>query len=223
MDVVNIENLKFSYGNNNMFNDLNLKIEEGEFVGLIGANGSGKTTLLKLILGENKRDGGTIKINGLDIDDAQNYGNIGYVPQMNKKSEIAFPITPEEIVGLNLYSKFKVFNKSKKEDKEKVEKALRSVNLYDKRKYNFNNMSGGEQQRVMIAKALVNNPNFIIMDEPTSGIDENSKSLLFQILVHLNRSHNITILIVTHELEYVRKFLSRIIIMKNGQIREFKE
>ena len=84
-------------------------------------------------------------------------------------------------------------------------------------------MSGGEQQRVMIAKALVNNPNFIIMDEPTSGIDENSKNLLFQILVHLNRSHNITILVVTHELEYVRKFLSRIIIMKNGQLREFKE
>lgn len=223
MDTVKIENLKFAYGSNIIFTDLNLNIKEGEFVGLIGANGSGKSTLLKLILGENKPTSGDIFINGLNIDNKRNYGNIGYVPQMTKKTEIAFPITPEEIVGLNLYSKFGLFNRSKREDKERVEKALRSVNLYDKRKYNFNNMSGGEQQRVMIAKALVNNPNFIIMDEPTSGIDENSKNLLFQILVHLNRSHNITILVVTHELEYVRKFLSRIIIMKNGQLREFKE
>lgn len=223
MDTVKIDDLKFAYGSNIIFTDLNLNIKEGEFVGLIGANGSGKSTLLKLILGENKPTSGDILINGLNIDNKRNNGNIGYVPQMTKKTEIAFPITPEEIVGLNLYSKFGLFNRSKREDKERVEKALRSVNLYDKRKYNFNNMSGGEQQRVMISKALVNNPNFIIMDEPTSGIDENSKNLLFQILVHLNRSHNITILVVTHELEYVRKYLSRIIIMKNGQLREFKE
>ena len=117
MDTVKIENLKFAYGSNIIFTDLNLNIKEGEFVGLIGANGSGKSTLLKLILGENKPTSGDIFINGLNIDNKRNYGNIGYVPQMTKKTEIAFPITPEEIVGLNLYSKFGLFNRSKREDK----------------------------------------------------------------------------------------------------------
>lgn len=217
MDILSIKDMSFGYGNNNILRNIDLNIKNGEFVGLVGANGSGKSTLLKLILGQIKPKSGSIKINNSNIFNKKNVGIIGYVPQMVKKTELAFPITPEEIIGLN------IFNKKKLELNKQIETSLKIVNLFEKRKYNYNNMSGGEQQRVMIAKALANNPDFIIMDEPTSGIDEESKKILFQILDHLNKSHNITILIVTHELEYVRSYLTKLLVLKKGKIREIKE
>ena len=135
---------------------------------------------------------------------------IGYVPQMNRESTVAFPITPLEVVSLNLYKKNKLLNFISKKDKQRSKYALEMVNLTDKMDYNYNRMSGGEQQRVMIAKALVNNPEVLIFDEPTAGVDKESKDTLFEILDHLNKVHQKTILIVTHELDYMKKHLNRI-------------
>ena len=207
-NIIHIQNLNFSYNESPLLEDISMDLYEGDYAAIIGPNGSGKSTFIKLILGELKPDTGEILIKRGK--EKINSKLIGYVPQMNRGSTVAFPITPLEVVSLNLYKKNKLLNFISKKDKQRAKYALEMVNLTDKMDYNYNRMSGGEQQRVMIAKALVNNPEVLIFDEPTAGVDKESKDTLFEILDHLNKVHQKTILIVTHELDYMKKHLNRI-------------
>ena len=216
--LIEIENMSFGY-DKILLNNINLNINKGDFLGIIGSNGTGKSTLLKIILGQIKPDKGKVIIENNNNEAS----NIGYVKQMNKEKVVSFPITPLEIVKLNLFSKMDFFKISNKRLDSTAINALTMVNLEDKIYYNYNNMSGGEQQRVLIAKSLVNNPEILIFDEPTAGIDNESKIILFDILSHLNKFHNITIIIVTHELEFSKKYFSRILELKNGNLHDYKE
>lgn len=207
-NIINIKNMSFSYTNNSLLENINMDLCEGDYAALIGPNGSGKSTLIKLILGVLKPDSGKIEIEGGLK--KLNSKIIGYVPQMNRESSVAFPITALEVVTLNLYRNGRLLNIVNKQDKNKAQYALEMVNLKDKVNYNYNKMSGGEQQRVMIAKALINSPEVLIFDEPTAGVDKASKDMLFEILDHLNKIHGKTIFIVTHELDYMKKHLNRV-------------
>lgn len=216
--IIHIQNLDFSYNEIPLLENINMDLYEGDYAAIIGPNGSGKSTFIKLILGELKQDRGTISIKGGK--DKINSKMIGYVPQMNRESTVAFPITALEVVSLNLYKKNSLLNLVSLQDKKRSRYALEMVNLKDKMDYNYNRMSGGEQQRVMIAKALVNNPEVLIFDEPTAGVDKESKDTLFEILDHLNKVHNKTILIVTHELDYMKKHLNRIFEISYNKLKE---
>ncbi|WP_100065651.1 metal ABC transporter ATP-binding protein [Miniphocaeibacter massiliensis] len=220
--VIEIKDLSFGY-DKFLINKANLEIYKGDFLGIIGANGSGKSTLLKLILGELKPKSGSVKINNIAVCSKSDLREIGYVKQLNMENQIAFPITPLEIVKLNLYDEMKIFKIPRSEHKNKALNALASVRLSDRYNYNFNTMSGGEKQRVLIAKALVNNPDILIFDEPTAGVDYDSKEVLFNILQHLNKNHNITIVVVTHELEFSKKYFNRIIEIENEELNELEE
>ncbi|QQK07972.1 metal ABC transporter ATP-binding protein [Miniphocaeibacter halophilus] len=213
-----LENLNFGY-DKKILNNINLEITRGEFIGIVGPNGAGKSTLLKIIIGQLKPNSGRVKIlenNGKDK-------SIGYLKQMNIEVGVSFPITPLEIVMLNLYNQMGLMKVPNKKIKNMALNALSMVNLQEKAYYNYNNMSGGEQQRVLIAKELVKNSNILIFDEPTAGIDQDSKELLFNILDHLNKKHNITIIIVTHELEFSKKYFNRILKLENGELKDYSE
>ncbi|WP_297810493.1 metal ABC transporter ATP-binding protein [uncultured Finegoldia sp.] len=198
-EVLSVANLDFSYRNEKLLRNINFNINEGDFVGITGANGSGKSTLLKLILGFLKPDKGEINFIGGKKD-----FTIGYVPQNNHEKSISFPITAYEIVSMNVRAD------GENSSDEKIENALSLVEMNDKKYYDYNKMSGGEQERVMIAKALANEPKILIFDEPTAGLDQESKENLFRLLKHLNSHHKITILVVTHELEFTRDYFNRI-------------
>lgn len=218
--IISVNNVTFSYGVGNILENLSLDIYRGDFIAITGANGSGKTTLIKLILNELPLKTGSIEIATIDINLFKDWSKIGYVPQINSNNIPNFPISALEIVTLNLYNKMGIFKFSKKIHNDIAKRALAQVNMLDFAKKPINQMSGGQQQRVMIAKALVNNPKVLIFDEPTTGIDKESKDQLFRILSHLNKVHGITIILITHELEIMKDKITRIIEVRDKKVEE---
>ena len=218
-NIISIKDLSFSYsGGVNVLEDLSFDIQEKDFIAIIGANGSGKSTLLKLILKELNPSDGEIFISNTNIKNFKEWDTIGYVPQINAGNIPGFPITALEIVTLNLYNKMGFFKFSRKSHIELAKRALSQVNMLDFANTPINKMSGGQQQRIMIAKSLINNPKILIFDEPTTGIDKESKDQLFKILTHLNRIHGITILLVTHELEIMKDNLTKVVEIRDKKV-----
>ncbi len=218
MKLIEIEKLKFGYNENLILKDVNLSLEKGDFAVISGENGSGKSTLIKLILGGLKKDEGSIRLFGIDIEDFKNYNKLGYVPQVNDSIKIAFPVTCREYVSLNLYKDFNIFKKLKKSNKEDVENIFTSLNIKNLIDRPFNKLSGGQAQRVMIARALVANPDLLVLDEPTVGIDQKSKDDFLKLLVHLNTNHGISILMITHEMEILGDYVDKIFRLREGVI-----
>ena len=217
--VISIKNVSFSYsGGVNVLENLSFDIYKKDFIAIIGANGSGKSTLLKLILKELNPSDGEIFISSTNIKNFKEWDTIGYVPQINAGNIPGFPITALEIVTLNLYNKMGFFKFSRKSHIELAKRALSQVNMLDFANTPMNKMSGGQQQRIMIAKSLINNPKILIFDEPTTGIDKESKDQLFKILTHLNRIHGITILLVTHELEIMKDNLTKVVEIRDKKV-----
>lgn len=217
--IISIKNVSFSYsGGVNVLENLSFDIYKKDFIAIIGANGSGKSTLLKLILKELNPSDGEIFISSTNIKNFKEWDTIGYVPQINAGNIPGFPITALEIVTLNLYNKMGFFKFSRKSHIELAKRALSQVNMLDFANIPINKMSGGQQQRIMIAKSLINNPKILIFDEPTTGIDKESKDQLFKILTHLNRIHGITILLVTHELEIMKDNLTKVVEIRDKKV-----
>lgn len=218
MKQIEIKNLKFGYNENLILKGVNLELDQGDFAVISGENGSGKSTLIKLILGELKKDHGSIKLFGIDMEDFKNFDKIGYVPQVNEAIKVAFPVSAREYVGLNLYKEFSIFNTITKKSKSKIENTFSALKIKDLIDRPVNTLSGGQAQRVMIARAMVNNPDILILDEPTVGIDQKSKEDFLDLLVHLNTHHGISILMITHEMDILGDYVDKVFKLKEGVI-----
>ena len=217
-NVISIENVSFSYNKENVLQDIIMYINEGDFVGIVGCNGSGKTTLMKLLIGQIKPSKGKIRLFNEELSKSKDLDKIGYVPQISLSTSQTFPATVEEVVMTNLYSKIGFMKFPKKEHKEKVKKTLELVNMEKYSKKMIGNLSGGQQQRVMIAKALVSDQKIIILDEPTTGIDASSEKSLYEILHKLNKESNITIIIVSHDIEKISQYTNKIFIVNKNKV-----
>lgn len=218
MKQIEIKNLKFGYNENLILKGVNLDLDQGDFAVISGENGSGKSTLIKLILGELKKDHGSIKLFGIDMEDFKNFDKIGYVPQVNEAIKVAFPVSAREYVGLNLYKEFSIFNTITKKSKSKIENTFSTLKIKELIDRPVNTLSGGQAQRVMIARAMVNNPDILILDEPTVGIDQKSKEDFLDLLVHLNTHHGISILMITHEMDILGDYVDKVFKLKEGVI-----
>lgn len=216
--LIEIRNLKFSYPDNLILNDINFDVNEGDFLALSGENGAGKSTLISILLKNLKKDGGEIKILGKDIEAFKDYDKIGYVPQAKDSTKIAFPITCEEYAILGLYKKFNIFKRPTKDCWERLDFTFKDLSIQKLRKKPFKDLSGGQQQRVMIARALVSDPKLLILDEPTVGIDARHKKDFLKLLIHLNKYHGLTILIISHELDLMKDYVTRILYLHEGRI-----
>ena len=208
MSIIKIENMSFGYTNSSeTLTNINMEINEGEFVAIIGENGSGKSSLIKCILGLNKIQKGKIVVND----------RIGYLPQLTEIQN-SFPATIEEIVlsGTIPANANKIFYT--KEDKKKAEESMKKLNLYDMRKKCFDELSGGQRQRVLIARALCSTDKIIILDEPVNSLDSKVVTGVYDILNDLYKNKGITIVMVSHDIERCIKYCSRIIEMENGKI-----
>ncbi len=200
--IIELDRVCFSYTNEEVIKDVSLKIHKGDYVGIIGPNGGGKSTLLKLMLGILKPHDGVIKLFGIDIKDFKDWYKIGYVPQRTF-IEMNFPVTVEEVVAMGRYGRRGLFRFPTKEDQEKVSSSLKQVNMYDYKNRQISDLSGGQQQRVFIARALVTEPEVIFLDEPTAGVDIKTQKQFYELLRKLNRELNLTLILVSHELEVV--------------------
>lgn len=219
MNIVEIKNLSFSYGHDIVLNNLNLNIKDGGLNIILGENGSGKSTLLKLILGELKVNLGSIKLFGENISKFKNFEKIGYVPQIQVANQMAFPVTCLELVVLNLYRDFGKVKIPKDEQLRRAKEILIKMGLEKQINTPLNELSGGLKQRAMIARALINNPELLILDEPTAGIDVKSKEQFINILSSMQKD-NITIMLVTHEMEFIEENLKEyeIFNLKGGSV-----
>lgn len=218
MTLININNLSFAYDQKEILKNINLKLEAGDFLAISGENGSGKTTLVKILTKELPVKRGFVEIFGEDINDFDNFQKVGYVPQLNESSNIAFPLTCREYVILNLYNNFGKFKRPTRENMKTVEDIFSILNIENLIDKPFNKLSGGQQQRVMIARCLVNNPDVLILDEPTVGIDQANKEDFLDLLLHLNKKHSLSIIIISHEMEFIKNYVNKVVVLKEGMI-----
>lgn len=199
--LAEIQNLTMNYQGILALDDLTFSVEAKDFLGIIGPNGAGKTTLFSCMLGLLDNYKGEIKFFGTNIRKSKQYlYQIGYVPQ-KPAFEKNFPATVSEVVGLGL---------TKNQKSDQIDKALQTVWLHELGHRRIGDLSGGQQQRVFIAKALVNDPQILILDEPVTEIDLQSKELFYQILRDLNQKENITIIWSSHDLDAVAKLATKV-------------
>lgn len=217
-DIITLDGIGFSYENQPVISGLNFSIRERDFVGLIGSNGAGKTTLLKMIMGLLKPDTGEIRLFGTPMPRFREWHRIGYVPQKNSFNPL-FPATVREVVLSGLYGRNKILRKVTKADHERCEDALHAMaiaNLADKQ---IGRLSGGQQQRAFLARALINNPSLLILDEPTVGIDAETQEGFFHLIKHMHNRHNITFLMVSHDMEMIRSYLGEEPLAESGKLK----
>ncbi|HIO32898.1 MAG TPA: metal ABC transporter ATP-binding protein [Candidatus Nitrosopelagicus sp.] len=198
--IVDIEKLSVDYAGIKALEDVSFGIAEGDFLGIIGPNGAGKSTLFRCMLGLHTQYDGTIKFFDQDIRDSKRYlSQIGFVPQ-KPVVDRNFPATIREIVSMSQNSN----------DSKKVEEALQKVWMHELADRRIGDLSVGQQQRVFIAKALVNSPKILVLDEPVTGIDVYNQDLFFQILGELNTREKISIIWSSHDLDAVERLANKV-------------
>ena len=196
--------------------DINFHVDDGEFVFLLGHSGAGKSTLLKLILREEKASQGRVLVNGKDVAKIRRHK----IPYLRRQMGIIFQdfrLIPTMTVYENVAFAMHVTNIGKKDIKERVNYMLELVHLEDKAKVYPEFLSGGEQQRVAVARALAHSPRLVIADEPTGNIDPEMSLEMMELLERVSEM-GITVLVVTHEHELVRRFNRRVVTLKDGRI-----
>ncbi|MDE5413928.1 metal ABC transporter ATP-binding protein [Alkalihalobacterium chitinilyticum] len=198
--AIEVNKLFFRYDNKEVLENVNLKIEEGAFLGLVGPNGSGKSTLLKCLLGLLTPQNGEVLLFGQPLNKFKAWDKVGFVSQKANSFNSGFPATVFEVVSMGLYAKIGLFRFMTKKDKQKVHEAIKSVGMTEFTNRNIGELSGGQQQRVFIARALVSDPKLLILDEPTVGVDSSSVHSFYEMLIDLNKNKNITLLLVTHDI-----------------------
>jgi len=198
--IVDIEKLSVDYSGINALEEISFGIDDGDFLGIIGPNGAGKSTLFRCMLGLHTQYDGTIKFFDQNIKDSKKYlSHIGYVPQKPVVDK-NFPATIREIVSMSQNSS----------DSKKVDEALQKVWMHELADRRVGDLSIGQQQRVFIAKALVNSPKILILDEPVIGLDVYNQDLFFQILSELNSKEKISIIWSSHDLDAVERLANKV-------------
>ncbi len=211
MNDIRVSDIFKSYGDKRVLQGISLEIEQGEFFGLIGPNGAGKTTLINIMLGLIEPDSGTVVVDGLQMgkNDLEIKSRIGYVPQ-----ELA--LMEETTVGYNLEYFGVLYNLKGKALKEAIDRVLVFVGLENERKKKVAKLSGGMKRRLNIACATMHRPSILVLDEPTVGIDPQSRNHIFDYLKRLNQEERVTILYTSHYMEEVEALCDRIFILDNG-------
>ena len=206
-ELINVVNLSFAYDVDNIITDANFSINRNDIITVVGPNGGGKTTLLKLLMGQLKPQKGRVTLK----DDRTRI--FGYVPQYSTMDP-SYPITAFEVVLSGCIRNFGFY---KKADKLAAEKALKSVGLEEEGPKSFFELSGGQRQRTLIARALVSNPDILILDEPTANIDADAEKQLNILLRKLSSDR--TIILVTHDLGFVNEMTTRVLCV-NRKVKE---
>ena len=208
--LIDIEDVSFSFDYTPVLSHVSFSIHVGDFLALIGPNGSGKTTLLKIILGLLRPVKGIVRIFGQTLDEFHSWYKIGYVPQKATHIDPLFPVSVKEVVAMGLLSGKKIPVLSKKDETLQIDRALAQVGMEDLKDWRIGKLSGGQQQRVFIARAIVNQPEILFLDEPTTGVDSRTHDFFYDMLDTLNKSQNMTIVLVTHEIGIINKHVSQV-------------
>lgn len=218
--IVHLENLSLSTDNGLLLQGVNLDVQEGEFLYLIGRSGAGKTSLLRSLYGDFPIEGGIAEVCGMDVVNLKRR----HIPLLRRKLGIVFQnarLLGDRNVYANLEFVLKATGwKKRNEIEQQIEKTLQAVGVAEKAQSMPSQLSEGEQQRVGIARALINNPALVLADEPTGNLDPVTSAEIMQLLMDLSRQTGTTMLISTHDFMMIDKFPSRVVVCEKGTLTD---
>ena len=200
VNVISTENMTYSYNRVEAISDISFAVKKGDYLGIVGPNGSGKSTLVKNILGILPPQKGFVYLFGQLLSEFRQWNKIGYLPQKLSSLNTHFPGTVYEIVGLGLGN----------QNPENLDTALKLMGIGHLSSRLIGELSYGEQQRVMLARALAGRPELLIMDEPTTALDPETRDIFYSLTEELNRLHGTTIVLVTHDIGVIGKYARRL-------------
>lgn len=201
--IIELKDLTFSYNEECAVENINLEVHQGDYLGVIGPNGGGKTTILKLMLGLLKPQKGEVLFDGKPLNSFHPLSKVGYISQHVSHLDDNFPMTVREIVATGRYSKRGLFHFLSNRDTQKIRTALEHVEMWEFRNRLIGDLSGGQRQRVFIARVLAQEPEIIILDEPTVGVDVKTQKQFYCLMQKLNQELDLTLILASHELDIV--------------------
>jgi zinc transport system ATP-binding protein len=209
-DLIKASGVTFSYDGAPVLVEVSLIIRQGDFLAIIGPNGSGKTTLVKVLLGLLRPSAGRVEIMGQPVETFRDWRAIGYVPQKAAHFDPLFPASVEEVVGMALLSNRQILGPGRGQARERILRALELVGMEAFGSAQIGRLSGGQQQRVFIARALVTGPHILFLDEPTTGVDAETRDRFYDMLGRLNEEERITIVLITHDIGIVNRHVTQV-------------
>ncbi len=219
--VIVIENATVSYREDVALNAVSLSVAPGEFVGIVGPNGAGKTTILTVINGLTKLVNGRVEVLGHTLKPGNGHGlrkRVGYVAQL-QNIDPRMPMSVREVAMIGRYGRLGVFNRPGKRDWEIVDEMLDLVGMGPLAGRPIGHLSGGEQQRVAIARCLAQQPDICLLDEPTASLDWRAKTEILELVKRIHDARRLTTLFVTHDLGALPQACDRVVLMSDGLIR----
>jgi zinc transport system ATP-binding protein len=215
-DAVRLRDAHIGYDDVAVVAGVDLTVRHGEALAILGSNGSGKTTLARGMLGLATVLGGDVELLGAPVGRLRDRGRVGYVPQRHTVSG-AVPATVREVVSVGRLARLGLFRRLRAADRVAVGEAVAAVGLADRMEEPVASLSGGQQRRVLVARALAAQPELLIMDEPTAGVDAASQDALAEVLGHVSAAGT-TLLVVTHETGPLASVLTRAVVVDQGRI-----
>lgn len=214
--ALEFDQVSFGYGSVPVVQDVSLHVPQGSFVALVGANGSGKTTLMRLGLGLLKPSSGTVRLFGVDASRFRERWQVGYVPQ-RASAATTLPVSVVEVVRTGLAGQLRPGRRFGRRHHDRLEHVLDLMGLSELRHRRLSELSGGQQQRALIARALVTQPRMLVLDEPTTGVDAEARTVLRESLEHLVGVEGIAVVYVSHDPEGFTGLADRVVEVRGGR------
>ncbi|ABB30735.1 ABC transporter related protein [Geobacter metallireducens RCH3] len=209
--VVTVQGLSHAYQGVDALLDVSFAVEKGSYVGIVGPNGSGKSTLVRCILGLARPDRGRVDLFGTPLASFDQWQRVGYLPQGLQHFNPHFPATVAEVVGLGLLANRSFPRRVHREDAGAVGRALELMGIGGIRNRLIGELSGGLRQRVLLARAMVNGPELLVLDEPTTALDPETREIFYRTIQELNRERKTTIILVTHDSGTIGRYASSLL------------
>lgn len=222
--ILKVDDLCVAYGKEEVFKEVSFEVEKGDYIAVVGPNGGGKSTLMKSVMGLLTPKTGKIAFQKTDA----NSLNIGYLPQKPISEQRNFPATVKEIVSIGLMRNKKFPKFLRREDELKIDRILQKLKIHPIKDRKIGDLSGGQLQRVLLARAMVDSPQILILDEPTSALDPQIRDDFYEIIKNLNQEDGVTVLLVSHDVGSVGKYAKKMLYLDGelvfyGSFQEFCE
>ncbi len=226
MSIITVKNLSVKMYSSVVLSDVSFEVKSGEYIGIVGPNGSGKSTLIRTLLGLNDIDGGRIEIMGKSLPQFSDWHKIGYLPQATVVTNKSFPASVGEVVATGLLGCKSFPRRFKKTDRDRVLQILETLDIAGLCHEQIGNLSGGQSQRVFLARAMVADPDILILDEPTAALDPVTRASFYETIAALNQDQKKTILLITHDSSTIGKYAAKLLYLDRrlvffGNFQEF--